>query len=67
LNRRRQPFQGFSSQRYLLIPLDLAHNTYPKLPSLLEPDWSQSCKNLSLSRFASDRHGFELPFRLYRT
>ena len=43
LNRRRQPFQGFS-QGYLLILLTLAQKPAPILSFLLEPKWSQVAK-----------------------
>jgi hypothetical protein len=60
LNRRRQPFRGFS-QSYLLILQGLASFPCPDfvlffIGAKMEP----RRKNLSLARFASNRHGFEL-------
>ena len=60
MNRRRQPFQGCSRPK---LSVDSARHSAEFLPDfvlLIGAKMEPSCKNLSLPRFASNRHGFEL-------
>src|SRR6202049_2020371 len=61
LNGRRQPFQGCSHPK---LSVDSARHSSEFLPDfalLIGAKMEPSCTNLSLPRFASIRHGFEVP------
>ena len=60
LNRRRQPFQGCSRPQ---LSVDSARHSLDNLPDFvlfIGAKMEPSCTNLSLPRFASIRHGFQL-------
>src|SRR5580698_5726383 len=66
LNRRRQPFQGCSHPK---LSVDSARHSSEDLPDFIlftQAKMEPSRTNLSLPRFASNRHGSELAIHKVR-
>jgi len=57
----RQPLQGWILSTLSVDSAGHSSENLPDFALLVGAKMEPSCKNLSLPRFASNRHGFELP------